>query len=180
MGCEEKGLALRLKARDARAMAEVYDRYGRLVYAVIRRQVRRHEITEDLVQETFLKLWTGMDAFDGERALGPWLMALARNRAIDYLRSMDHRITHGQVELDPAGQAFAVTACFEGDVVQRDQLRSIREAMTRLRPQHRRVLEMAFGEGLTHAEIAGLIREPLGTVKTWVRTALKVLREQTA
>ena len=173
-------MSLRLKARDARAMAEVYDRYGRLVYAVIRRHVRSHEITEDLVQETFLKLWTSVDTFDGERALGPWLLAMARNRAIDYLRSMDCRVTHSQVELDPAGQAFAVTSCFEGEVLSRDQLRYVRTAMAHLKPHHRRVLEMAFGQGLTHAEIAGRIREPLGTVKTWVRAALKVLREQTA
>ncbi|MGA2592306.1 MAG: sigma-70 family RNA polymerase sigma factor, partial [Bryobacteraceae bacterium] len=86
-------LALRLQRRDPRAMAELYDRYGRLVYALVVRIVRDGGIAEDLVQETFLRVWNRVQGFDAEKgALGPWLLAVARNRAIDYLRSTGNRM----------------------------------------------------------------------------------------
>src|SRR5581483_9478213 len=85
-------LAARLQRRDAQALAELYDRYGRLAYAIIARVVRDAAVAEDLTQETFLRVWNRAQAFDAERgALGAWLLAVARNRAIDYLRSAGGR-----------------------------------------------------------------------------------------
>src|SRR3954464_3789282 len=87
-------LAARLKRRDPQAMADLYDRYGRLAYSVILRIVRDGATAEDLVQETFLRVWNRMQGFDCERgSLGPWLLAIARNRAIDYVRSSDGRMS---------------------------------------------------------------------------------------
>src|ERR1700733_4787137 len=83
---DEGDLARRLKARDPNAMADLYDRYGRLTYALIFRIVRNGAAAEDLVQETFLRVWNRVQAFDQDKgALGPWVLAVARNRAIDYL-----------------------------------------------------------------------------------------------
>src|SRR5262245_57629276 len=85
-------LVARLQRRDAQALAELYDRYGRLVYALILRIVRDAGIAEDLVQETFLRVWNRVHAFDAQKgSLGPWLLAVARNRAIDYIRSAGGR-----------------------------------------------------------------------------------------
>src|SRR5215472_12621970 len=85
-------LVERLQRRDAQALAELYDRYGRLVYSLILRVVRDGALAEDLVQETFLRVWNRAQGFDAQRgALGPWLLAVARNRAIDYLRSASGR-----------------------------------------------------------------------------------------
>ena len=98
---DDGDLARRLQARDAGAMRELYDRYGRLVYSLILRMVRNSAAAEDLVQETFLRVWNRMQAFDQERgALGPWVLTVARNRAIDYLRSADGRMSAGALELD--------------------------------------------------------------------------------
>src|SRR5437868_584886 len=98
---DDGDLARRLKARDAGAMRELYDRYGRLVYSLILRMVRNSGVAEDLVQETFLRVWNRMQAFDQERgALGPWVLAIARNRAIDYLRSVDGKMSAGTLDLD--------------------------------------------------------------------------------
>src|SRR5260370_11951449 len=92
-GETDPDLAARIKRRDPQAMADLYDRYGRLAYSLILRIVRDREMAEDLVQETFLRVWTRAQAFDSERgALGPWLLAVARNRAIDYLRSAHGRM----------------------------------------------------------------------------------------
>src|ERR1041385_295933 len=91
---DDGDLARRLGARDASAMGELYDRYGRLVYSVILRVVRNSAAAEDLVQETFLRVWNRIQAFDQKRgALGPWVLTIARNRAIDYLRSLDGRMS---------------------------------------------------------------------------------------
>ena len=92
-GDADPELAARLKRRDPQALADLYDRYGRLAYSLILRIVRDAALAEDLVQETFLRVWNRAQAFDEERgALGPWLLAVARNRAIDYLRSSDGRM----------------------------------------------------------------------------------------
>src|SRR5262249_7819060 len=81
-------LITRLQRRDPQALAELYDRYGRLAYSLILRVVRDVGVAEDLVQETFLRIWNRVQGFDAEKgSVGPWLMAVARNRAIDYLRS---------------------------------------------------------------------------------------------
>src|ERR1700738_3511129 len=82
----------RLRRRDPHALAELYDRYGRLVYSLILRVVRDTGIAEDLVQETFLRVWNRVAGFDAQKgSIGPWLLAVARNRAIDYLRSTTGR-----------------------------------------------------------------------------------------
>ncbi len=88
----DAALIRRLKARDPHAMADLYGRFGRLVYAPIFRVVRNSAVAEDLAQETFLRIWNRIHAFDDEKGvLSPWLLTIARNRAIDYLRSVEGR-----------------------------------------------------------------------------------------
>src|SRR2546425_128142 len=76
---DDAGLARRLKNRDQHAMSDLYDRYGRLAYSLIFRIVRNTAIAEDLVQETFLRVWNRVHSFDSEKgALGPWILTVAR------------------------------------------------------------------------------------------------------
>src|SRR5579862_8927571 len=89
---DDSGLVARMQRRDPQALAELYDRYGRVTYALILRVVRDVGIAEDLVQETFLRVWNRVHGFDAQKgSIGPWLLAVARNRAIDYLRSAGGR-----------------------------------------------------------------------------------------
>jgi RNA polymerase sigma-70 factor (ECF subfamily) len=174
----EGDLARRLRARDAGAMRELYDRYGRLVYSLIMRIVRNSGVAEDLVQETFLRVWNHMQAFDQERgALGPWVLTVARNRAIDYLRSTDGRMSASTLELDRLEQP-AQFCDFEDRALSLDRARRLKEAFEKLTPHQKTVVELAYYEGLSQTEMAERMQQPLGTVKTWVRSALKVLREQ--
>ena len=97
-------LVERLRKRDPQALGELYDRYGRLTYSLIYRIVRDTGIAEDLVQETFLRVWNRAQAFDAARgALGSWLLAVARNRAIDYTRSTAGRMRNA-LELEETDQ----------------------------------------------------------------------------
>jgi len=175
-GESDPDLVRRLQKRDPRALAELYDRYGRLVYALIVRVVRDGGIAEDLVQETFLRVWNRVQGFDaGRGGLGPWLLAVARNRAIDYLRSAAGRMRNS-VEL-PETEHPALFTDMEKELLNSDRVRRVRIALEKLSQNHRTVIELAYFEGLSQAEMAERMGEPLGTVKTWVRTALKSLRD---
>jgi RNA polymerase sigma-70 factor, ECF subfamily len=177
IGEAEAGLALRLQRRDPRAMAELYDRYGRLVYTLILRIVQDGGIAEDLVQETFLRVWNRVQGFDAEKgALGAWLLAVARHRAIDYLRSAGGRMRHA-LELQETDHPALFTD-MEKDLLNADRVRRVKSALERLPAHQRSVIELAYFEGLSQTEMAEHLGQPLGTVKTWVRAALKTLREE--
>ena len=159
-------------------MADLYDRYGRLAFSMILRIVRDQALAEDLVQETFLRVWNRVQKFDGERgALGPWLLAVARNRAIDYLRSVDGRMARNAHEMAESERPV-LYASQEKNLIGEEQAKRIREALNRLNANQRSVIELAYFEGLSQTEMAAKLGEPLGTVKTWVRAALKSLRAE--
>ena len=175
---DDSDLARRLRARDASAMGELYDHYGRLVYSLIMRIVRNSAAAEDLVQETFLRVWNRIQGFDEDRgALGPWVLTVARNRAVDYLRSTDARMSAGSLQLDLLEHPGHFCD-FEDRALTLDRARRLKTAFEKLTPNQKTVLELAYYEGLSQAEMAARMQQPLGTVKTWVRSALKVLREQ--
>ena len=170
-------LITRLQRRDPQALAELYDRYGRLAYSLILRVVRDVGVAEDLVQETFLRIWNRVQGFDAEKgAVGPWLMAVARNRAIDYLRSTTGR-ARNSLELETTEHPALYTD-MERDLLFSDKARRVKAALEKLSPRQREVIELAYYEGLSQTEMAERLGQPLGTVKTWVRTALKNLRDE--
>jgi RNA polymerase sigma-70 factor (ECF subfamily) len=175
---DDADLARRLRERDAGAMRELYDHYGRLIYSLIQRMVRNSAAAEDLVQETFLRIWNRIPAFDQERgALGPWVLTVARNRAIDYLRSADSRMSAGVLDLDRLEHPGRFVD-FDDRALSLDRARVLKEAFEKLTPNQKTVIELAYYEGLSQTEMADRMQQPLGTIKTWVRSALKVLREQ--
>jgi RNA polymerase sigma-70 factor (ECF subfamily) len=168
-------LVARLQRRDPHALAELYDRYGRLVYSLILRVVHDSGIAEDLVQETFLRVWNRVQGFDADRgAITPWLLAVARNRAIDYLRSAGGR-ERNAIEYEETDHP-SLYVDMEQDILTLDNARLVKAAMDKLSPEQRQVIELAYFEGLSQTEMAQRMKQPLGTVKTWVRAALKNLR----
>jgi len=170
-------LVARLQRRDPEALAEIYKRYGKLVYSVILRIVRDSAIAEDLTQETFLRAWNRIRGFNGERGrLGPWILAIARNRAIDYLRSVDGRLSTSSVELNASEQP-GLFVDMDDEVINSDRGRRLREAFEKLNANQRMVIELAYFEGLSQSEMAVKLNQPLGTVKTWTRSALQILRD---
>jgi RNA polymerase sigma-70 factor (ECF subfamily) len=162
---------------DSAALAELYDRYGRLAYGLAYRVLSDGQAAEEAVQDAFLQVWRKAGTFDPERGAGfrAWLLTIVHNRAIDTLR---RRARHDsrEVELDPG-------APFQGDAdpvfevlgnLDRDQ---IRKAMATLPADQRNTIEMAYFEGLTHREIAERHSLPLGTVKGRLRLGLHKLHE---
>jgi RNA polymerase sigma-70 factor (ECF subfamily) len=174
---EDGNLARRLKARDADVIGELYDRYGRLAYTIILRIVHDAAVAEDLVQESFLRVWSRAQGFDAERgALGPWILTVARNQALDYIRSVQGRVWKGMLSADNDHPGMFRDS--ESELLAGVQIQQVRSALERLSENQRTVIELAYFEGLSHSEMAERIQQPLGTVKTWIRTALKTLREE--
>ena len=177
---DDADLVRGLKAHESRAMNDLYDRYGRLIYSLILRIVRNPSTAEDLVQETFLRIWNRVQSFDAERgALGAWVLTVARNRAIDYLRSTDGRMQAGAMELDQLERP-GLFAKLDSAALAIDRVRRLKSAFEKLTPTQRQVLELAYYEGMSQTEMAERLKQPLGTVKTWTRSALKILRDELA
>jgi RNA polymerase sigma-70 factor (ECF subfamily) len=174
---DDTGLVTRMQRRDPNALAELYDRYGRVTFSLIVRIVRDAATAEDLVQETFLRVWNRVHGFDAQKgSIGPWLLAVARNRAIDYLRSAGGR-ERNAVEFEETDHP-ALYCDMERELLSADKLRRVKTAVEKLSPNYRQVIELAYFEGLSQSEMAERMGQPLGTVKTWVRVALKTLRDE--
>ena len=173
----DQELIERLRRRDPDAMSDLYDRYSRIVYSVILRVVRNASVAEELAQETFLRAWNRAGDFDSARGkLVPWLLTIARNRAIDYLRSTAGQQQSNTFEL-VSSERVTLFVNTEDRMLDLEQARRIRAAFSQLNKNQREVLELAYFEGLSQSEMAEKLGQPLGTIKTWVRTALTNLRE---
>lgn len=174
----EQDLVVRLKARDAQAVDELYDRYGKLLYSIILRAVRNQATAEDLTQETFVRIWARIQTFDATKgSFEAWLVTVARNRAFDYLRTARH--LRQSVNIDELSEV-QICSPRENASDKLAQERTVKEALESLNPEQRKVIELTHFEGLTQTEIADKLSKPLGTVKSLVRSALKVLRTSAA
>ena len=168
---DDAALIARIRAGDQSAMGDLYDRYSGVVYGVALRVLANTTAAEDVVQEVFLQLWRNPQAFDPDRGrLAPWLAVIARNRAIDHLR---RRPPEDDIDELPISTGVDL----EEDAAQKLAIEKVRGVLAQIPPDQRKALEMAFFEGMTHTEIAGKTGEPLGTVKTRIRTGLLALRK---
>jgi RNA polymerase sigma-70 factor (ECF subfamily) len=162
----------RVRARDAEALGELYDRHSRLMFGLILRILRNRDEAEEVLQDVFVQVWNRADTYKAE--LGAplqWLVRIARNRAIDRLRANNVRLR--TVELPPLPASADGP---EARAAQSEQQRVLARALEGLRAEERELLEHAYFLGLTQSELAERFNLPLGTVKTRIRTALSTLR----
>ncbi len=177
------GLLQRIVIRDETALAELYDRRSRLAYTVIMRILGSPSDAEEVLQETFVRVWSRADTYDA--LLGSpaaWLTRIARNRAIDRLRA---RRAAANVAVAPAVRAEddlpqsaepVTRETPETELERRATAGAVRTALANLTPAQRALIEAAFFEGYTHSELATRFGVPLGTVKTRIRTGLAAMR----
>jgi RNA polymerase sigma-70 factor (ECF subfamily) len=164
---QAESLIRRLTTGDHKALGEFYDLYAGLVNGLALRILHDRAEAEDVVQEVFVQVWRQATRFDPRRGSPEaWVCTIARSRALDRLRRRTarredaHTAPPGAVALPRSDEALAVRKALEG-----------------LSPDQRRALELAYYEGLTQSEISERLREPLGTIKTRIRTAMIRLRE---
>jgi len=168
---QDESLLDRVRARDQKAMTDLFDRYGRMVYSVALRVLKDPAHAEDVMQDVFFNLWENPKSFVSTRgSLGAWLLVVARNRSIDALRRRKPSDPVDDVVL-PAKTNLASEA--ERNTI----MEKVRLVMNGLPPDQQKSLQLAFFEGLSHSEIAAQTGDPLGTVKTRIRTALISVRK---
>jgi RNA polymerase sigma-70 factor (ECF subfamily) len=166
----------RVARRDGRALAQLYDRYGRLVYAIVLRVVRDQAVAEDLVQETFLRAWNRAQIFDEHKcAMGPWLAAVVRNRAIDFLRSQGGRDSRPALVYE--NEDPRLCAGLEDGILFAEQTRRAKQALDQLPEVQRQAIELACFDCLSKTGMAAKLGQPLDTVETSLRSALGGLRK---
>ncbi len=152
-------------------MAVLFDRYSKVVYSVSLRVLREPASAEDVLQEIFMQVWRNPGTFlETKGSLGGWLAVVARNRSIDTLR---RRKPTDQVEEVALASSFNLAE----EAERNNMMERARAAIVLLPAEQRKTLEMAFFDGLTHTEIAEMTGDPLGTVKTRIRSALLTLRK---
>jgi RNA polymerase sigma-70 factor (ECF subfamily) len=159
---------------DQSALAELYDRFGRLAYGVALRVLRDEKLAEDAVQEAFLAAWRTADRFMPERAkASTWLLTLVHRRAVDLVRREERR----RVESLPDEVEQASTGSAEDDAWLRFERERVQWALKRLPDQQREALELAYYGGFTQSELAERLGQPVGTIKSRMFAGLTRLRE---
>lgn len=160
------------------ALAELYQRHAGAVLALARRVLGERGRAEEVVQEVFLRLWTAPGKFDpGRGSLRSYLLAQAHGRAVDLLRSESAR---RQREERDARAEPSPAYDLEGEVVELAVAERVREAMDALTADERRAIELAYFGGRTYREVAALLGEPEGTIKSRIRSGLGRLRVELA
>lgn len=169
----------RMREGDVTGLMTLYDRHATAVYGLACSIVRNSADAEDVAQEAFLQAWQQASRFDSTRAtVAGWLLMIARSRALDRLRQ-----THGRSRREEglsslehlrAGPEWATDRA----LIREEDSRAVRQEFKALPAVHRVALELAFYEGLTHSEIAAVLCQPLGTVKTRIRHALHKMRDR--
>lgn len=166
-----------LLQKDVTAFEQLYDRHSRTVYSLVLRILQQPSTAEEVVQDVFLLLWRNADQYDPSRGpFVPWLLTLARNRALDHLRLKSERQRRREEQADELPPVMAAPE-FEKQLDEKRRAERVRTLMGELQPQQKRAIELAYFEGLSHTEIAEKLQEPLGTVKSWIRNGLLRLKE---
>jgi RNA polymerase sigma-70 factor (ECF subfamily) len=170
----DQALMQRVLARDESALGDLYDRYNGLVYSVVLRVLHDEGAAEEILQDIFFQLWEKAGQFDSSRgSLPAWLLVIARNRAISRLRR------HNPAESDDREDTVLALPSpyhLESEVARAQLLGRVRSALGELPASQREALELAYFEGMTHSEIAERTGEPLGTIKTRLRSAVETLK----
>jgi RNA polymerase sigma-70 factor (ECF subfamily) len=165
---------------DSEALEQLYDRYSRVVYGTALRMLGNPEHAEDIVQETFWRVWRRSGSFQQSRGqVASWIFGIAHNLCIDELRRQHARPQTSRSEDDQS--AFLAAADERADVAdvafEAERRRLIRAALAQIPGEQRDVIELAYFGGLSQSEIAEHLQSPIGTVKTRIRLGLNKLRE---
>jgi len=175
-------LMQRIAARDAAALAELYDRHSRRVFGLILRIVRDRSEAEEILQEAFMRVWKRAEIYDGQMGGPlPWIVRVARNCAIDRLRARRLRAAVNAPAIDLAAVESPTSSGIqtpEAAVLDAERREKVTDALAGLPAEQRQLIEAAFFEGYTHSELSQRYGLPLGTVKTRIRAGMLAMRRR--
>jgi RNA polymerase sigma-70 factor (ECF subfamily) len=173
-GITEKELVSLLRQREKRGFTMLYDNYSSALYGIIRKIVRSEELAQDVMQDAFVKIWRGIDSYDASKGtLFTWILNVARNTAIDRVRSQEFKQTMGAQSLNNSSPHLEGISASHQSV---DHI-GLENVLPLLRPEHQEIIDYVYFKGYTQTEVAESLNMPLGTVKTRVRMAIDHLRK---
>ena len=174
---EESELVARLKSQDKAALSYLYDKYSAALYGVASRIIKNDDVTEEVLQDVFVKIWNKIDQYDASKGrFFTWMMNLTRNASIDKLRSKEISRSSKTDSLDDYVYSFDR----ENSTEMSTDAIGVKALMNDLVEDQQFILQKIYFEGFTHTEIADEYDIPLGTVKSRLRSALKHMRKKLA
>ena len=175
----ELDLLARITKRERAAFEELYTRYSNILYATAMKFLKEDADAQDVVQDVFIQIWDKAKLYDPAKGKPlTWALTMTRNRSIDRIRAIQRRTRlRDDFEKETvADESTGIREALSGvDASERTQI--LRDAVARLSPEQRKVIDLAFFGGLTQSEIADRLGEPLGTVKARARRGLMKLKE---
>jgi len=170
----ETELIAALQRQDKIAAEALYDMYSASLFGVIIRIVQNNEIAEDLLQETFVKIWNSFQSYNSDKGrLFTWMVNIARNLSIDKIRSKDYKNQTKNHELE-----INVTSIDANlNTTYKPELLGVKDLVDKLKPEQKIILDLVYFKGYTHLEAADELSIPLGTIKTRLRMAIIQLRK---
>jgi RNA polymerase sigma-70 factor, ECF subfamily len=177
---EVAGLLARIAVKNEPALKMLYDAIGGHLYAVAIRIVRTSALADEVVQDVFVNVWNKASDYNPSHALPmTWLISLTRNRSIDVLRAQDETVSltfAGEENED--GESYVYDPVDESmrtplqNLIAKAEGHGIEHCMGELESLQRQCIALAFFHGLSHAELAEHLSQPLGSVKSWVRRGM--------
>ena len=170
------GLLAQSALKNQRAFAELYELTAPKLYGVALRILRRQDWAEEVLQECYVNIWNHAGDYAVQRSAPlTWMTSIVRNRSLDWLRRPQHEATGEEYDIaveawqdDAPGPLERLAASSEAEALER--------CLQQLDGKQRQSIMLAFFHGLSHSELAGHMKQPLGTVKTWVRRGLERLK----
>lgn len=165
-----------VQSKSERGFHTLYNKYCGALYGIIIKLVKRTDVADDLLQDTFVKIWKHIDTFDSSKGtLYTWMLNIARNQAVDYLRSATHQKQLLQVEID----LFSHCTDSIGNITSNScaiEFRDFKNKALQLNPKYTEVIDLIYFYGWTQEQTAEILKLPLGTIKTRARKALSLLK----
>lgn len=168
---EEEDLIRLLVLKEKRGIEILYDNYSAALYGVIQRIVGNDEIAEEVLQETFLKIWNNFGQYDSAKGrLFTWMVNICRNLSIDKVRSKEFVNQSKNQSIDNVVSLLDYKSSYDPDLI------GVRDIVKKLEPEYRLIIDLLFFQGYSQSEAAEKLNIPLGTVKTRSRAAIQRLR----
>lgn len=169
----ETELVAALVAGNTKALEKLYKSYSAALLGIITKTVKQEDAAEDILQETFLKIWNSIGQYDSSRGrLFTWMARLAKNKAIDHLRSR-REINHLKND-DLAEFTIEVNQLYQ--IQYNPEFIGLKQLLMALTPEQTKILDLIYFQGYTQVEVAEMLHIPVGTIKTRIRAAIKTMR----
>jgi RNA polymerase sigma-70 factor (ECF subfamily) len=165
-----------IKSKNERGFHILYDKYCGALYSIIFKFVQHSDVADDLLQDTFVKIWKRIDGFDPARGtLFTWMLNIARNHAIDYLRSSGYQQNSLNISIDLVPHHLDYFGSTTSDI-NYVEFKDVKNKVLQFDPKYAEVINLIFFYGWTYEQTAEILKLPLGTVKTRARKGLGILK----